>query len=205
MVTALLLASVFATHSLVATDDVWIYPHAYDQTDDPVLRAWSDGVNSVGDPSASGFSYSVLRFDLSAVTEDASKLKKATLVVFHIPEAGFTAADTKAAPLEARLVDANFDEKRWTFEQYSKHLPSAGEASLVGKASPTPSSDGKPFKIEIDLLTGKGDFRKAIGGKKAVAIALSTKMAPDGAEGPYYRLLSRSNEKGLQPTLVLEY
>lgn len=205
MVAAILFAATFSTQSLVATDDVWIYPHAYDQTGDPILRAWSDGAKSVGDPSDSTFSYSIVRFDLSGVKEDASKLSKATLVVYHVPEAVFTAAETKSAPLEARLVDANFDEKRWTFEQYSKHLPAAGEASLLGKASPVPTTDGKPFKIEIDLLTGKGNLKAAIAEKKAVAIALSTKMAPEGTDGPYYRLLSRTNEKGVQPTLVLEF
>jgi hypothetical protein len=139
------------------------------------------------------------------VPESPTKIKRASLVLFHEVGAGFSAADTKAAPLEARLVDANIDEKKWAFELYSRHLPVAGEATLLGKASPVPSDDDKPFKVEIDLLSGKGDFRKQLEGKKAVAIALTTKMTPDGAEGPYYKLLSRSNAKEHQPRLILEY
>lgn len=205
MITALLLASVLSTQTLYATDDVWIYPHTYDQTEDPLLRVWGDGSSSVGDPQSSQSSYSIVRFDISSVSQASSKLKKATLVLFHDFEYNFTATESKAAPLEARIVDAGLDEKKWTFEQYSKHFPATGDTSLLGKVSPTPSQDGKPFKIEIDLLSGKGDFRKAIDGKKAVAIALTTKMAPAGSDGPYYRILSRSNEKALQPQLVLEY
>jgi hypothetical protein len=205
MIFVLLFASLVSTHTLYATDDVWIYPHSFDQTGDPVLRIWGDGTNSVGDPGSSQHSYSIVRFDLSTVSESAPKLKKATLVLFHEVDAGFSANDTKIAPLEARIVDANFDEKKWTFEEYSRHFPKADETSLLGKASPVPTQDGKPFKIEVDLLTGKGDFRKQIEGKKAVAIALTTKMTPGGAEGPYYKVLSRSNDKALQPRLVLEY
>jgi hypothetical protein len=203
--TALLLAALLAPQTLYATDDVWVYPHATDQVDDPSLLAWGDGVDSVGDPSSSMFSYSIVRFDVSGVSGDVTKLKKATLLLFHDADAGFSAGDSKAAPLEARLVDAAFDEKKWMYNDYSKHFPEAGEKSLLGRASPAPGTDGKPFKVEIDLLSGKADFRKALSGKKAVAIALSTRMAPSGEGGPYYRILSRSNDKALQPRLVLEF
>jgi hypothetical protein len=199
--------ALLGTHTLVATDDVWVYPHAYDQTGDSVLRVWGDGTNSVGemDASAFTFSYSMLRFDLSSVTEPSEKLKKATLVLWHDSPARFTVAESKAAPLEARLVDAGFDEKKWTFELFSRHMPVAGELALLGKAALAPSSDGKPFKVEIDLLSGKADLRKAIAGQKAVGIALTTKMAPEGAEGTLYEILSRSSEEALRPRLVLVF
>ena len=205
MLTAVLLASTLVGYSLPATDDVWIYPHAYDQTGDPVLRAWGDGAESVGDPNTSSHSYSIVRFDLGGVKESAKEIKKATLVLWHESGAGFSLAESKAAPLEARFVDAGFDEKKWTFEQLAKHSPSAGEKALVGAWFGSPSDDGAPFKISINLLGGKADFRKALDGKKAVAFALCTKMAPDGAEGVYYKLLSRSAEEKFRPTLVLEF
>lgn len=205
MVTALLLATVLGTHTLAATDDVWIYPHAADQTDDPLLRVWGDGVNSVGDPGEAAHSYSIVRFDISAIKDAPKDLKKATLVLWIDGETSMTAADSKASPLEARLVDGSFDEKKWIFENYPRHYPVAGEATLLGKGSAGPSGDGKPFKLTIDLLGGKADLRQAMEGKKALAFALTSKIVAGGAEGPYYRIHSRSSEEKLRPTLVLEY
>jgi hypothetical protein len=207
MTGAIVLLSLLGTYTLPATDDVWVYPHAYDQTGDPVLRVWGDGANSVGEMDASNFtfSYSVLRFDVSKVTEPAEKLKKATLVLWHDETPRFTLEESKAAQLEARAVSGEFSEGKWTFEQFTKHMPVAGELALLGKAALNPTSDGKPFKVEIDLLSGKGDFRRAFAGKKAVGIALTTKMAPEGADGTLYEVLSKSAGKDLTPTLVLEY
>ena len=205
MVTALLLASLLGTHTLAATDDVWIYPHAADQTDDPLMRVWGDGVNSVGDPSDSTNSYSIVRFDLASVKDAPKDLKKATLVLWIDGETSMTASDSKASPIEARLVDPSLDEKKWIFENYSRHFPVAGEATLVGKGSGAPTSDGKPFKLAIDLLGGKLDLRKVMEGKKALAFALTSKIVAGGPDGPYYRIHSRSSEEKLRPTLVLEY
>ncbi len=205
MVTALLLASVVGTYSLAPTDDVWIYQHADDQTADPLLRVWGDGVSSVGDPGESQFSISLVRFDIGAVKEPTKDVKKATLVLWVDGETSMTEADSKASPLEVRLVDATFDEKKWSFEQYSKYMPVSGAESLIGKGSAKPGGDGKPFKLEVDLLAGKADFRKSVEGKKALAFALSTKMAAGGPDGPYYRIHSRSSEEKYRPVLVLEF
>ncbi len=205
MVTALLLASVVGTYSLNSTDDVWIYPHADDQTADPLLRVWGDGVSSVGDPGEAQFSFSLIRFDTGTVKEAPKEIKKATLVLWVDGETSMTEAESKASPLEARLVDASFDEKKWAFEQYSRHMPVSGVESLVGKGSAKPGGDGKPFKLEVDLLGGKVDFRKTLEGKRVFALALSSKMAAGGPDGPYYRIHSRSSEEKYRPTLVLEF
>jgi hypothetical protein len=99
MLTAVLLVSTLVGYSLPATDDVWVYPHSYDQTGDPVLRAWGDGAASVGDPNTSSHSYSIVRFDLGGVKEASHEIKKATLVLWHEGGAGFSFAESKAAPL----------------------------------------------------------------------------------------------------------
>ncbi|HXH60402.1 MAG TPA: hypothetical protein VNI20_03500 [Fimbriimonadaceae bacterium] len=207
MVTALLLATALSSHTLVATDDVWVYPYAQDQTGDPVIRAWGDGTNSVGDIGSSDFtfSYSIVRFDLSGIKEDASHLKTAHLVLYHQVDPGFTKEESAKNPLEARLVDPGIDEKRWTFQMAGEHMPDPGDDAILGKAPGVPSVDGKPFKIDIDLLSGKADLRKAIEGKDAVAFALTTKMAPNGQGGPIYDILSRSAEDQYRPRLVLAY
>ena len=205
MLTALALASLLGTTTLYATDDVWVYPNTFDQTGDPLLRVWGDGTSSVGDVDTAGHSYSMMRFDLSSIKDPVSKLKSATLVLFHEQDPNFTADDAKNNPLEARLVDPNFDEKKWSFEQFSQHMPEAGDAAMLGKTIVVPAADGKPFKIEINLLSGKADLRKALDGKKAVAIAITSKMQPNGADGPFYHVFSRSVEKERQPRLVLEF
>jgi hypothetical protein len=205
MLSALLFATVVGTHTLAVTDDVWIYPHAYDQTDDPLLRVWGDGSASVGDPGEAMFSYSLVRFDVSSVKEAWAGLKKATLVVYLDAESPMTKADSTAAPLEVRFVSEAFDEKKWTFETAALHKPAAGEATLLGKGIAAPAGDGKPTKIAIDLLSGKADLRKGLEGKKAVAFALNSKILAGGPDGPYYRIMSKSNEKAYQPTLVLEF
>jgi hypothetical protein len=205
MVTALLLASVVGTYSLNATDDVWIYPHSDDQTGDPLLRVWGDGASSVGDPGEASFSFSLVRFDVGSVKEAPKDVKKATLVLWVDGETTMTEADSKASPLEVRLVDAGFDEKKWNFEMYSRFMPVAGAETLIGKGSAKPSVDGKPFKLEVDLLGGKADFRKAIEGKKSLGFALSSKIEAGGPDGPYYRIHSRSSEEKYRPVLVLEF
>ncbi len=207
MLCALLLAATVGTYSLTPTDDVWTYPHAVDQTSDPYLRVWGSGDEAVGvlDDSEITFCMSLLRFDLSKVTEPAATLKKATLVLYHEIDPGFTRAESKANPLQARLVDADIDERNWTFYDGESHMPEGGKDAILGEAAAVPSVDGKPFRIEIDLLAGKADLRKGMAGQKAIAFALTTRMAPQGVEGPLYKFFSRSAEKKLRPQLVLVY
>lgn len=51
-----------STYQAGPTDDVWVYSFAGDQTTDGFLRAWGNGVTSVGpNPPDSAFSYSYLK------------------------------------------------------------------------------------------------------------------------------------------------
>lgn len=204
MIGLIALALTLNTYSLEATDDVWLYPHAYDQIDDPLLRIWGDGSASVGDVESSAFSFALVRFDLSSVKEKAGALKRAALVLYHDASANFTKKESEDGPLEVRMVNAAFDEKSWKLTMLPKHMPGAGKDAIVGSASMAPSSDGKPFRVEIDLLAGPADFKAALGGG-AVAFALTSKKESGGQDGPYYKILARSAEKGFRPTLVLEY
>lgn len=204
MLSALILAATIGTHSLEPTDDVWIYMHAVDQTTDPYLRVWGDGSSDVGDPEAGGTSFSLVRFDLSKLGEDMGDLKKATLVFMHEIDPGFTVDESKDAPLQARMVDPEFNEKNWSFSQLTSHMPGGGKKAIVGQAGGKPSVDGKPFKIEIALDLKNESFLKALT-EKAIAFALTTRMAPESAEGPMYKVYSRSAEKELRPRLILEF
>ena len=204
MLSALILTATLGTHSLEPTDDVWIYMHAVDQTTDPYLRVWGDGLSDVGDPEVGGTSFSLLRFDLSMLGEEMGDLKKATLVFMHVIDPGFTAAESKDAPLQARMVDPDFNEKSWSFSQLTSHMPDGDKKAIVGQSGAKPSVDGKPFKIEIALDLKNGTFLKAMA-EDVIAFALTTRMAPESAEGPMYKVFSRSAEKDLRPRLILEY
>lgn len=204
MVGLLALALSLNTYTLEATDDVWLYPHAYDQIDDPLLRIWGDGIDSVGDVESSGFSYSLVRFDVSSIKEKADALKKATLVLYHDASANFTKKESEDGPLEVRLVNPDFNEKAWSLAKLPKHMPGKGAEAILGKAVLTPSSDGKAFRVEIDLLAGPANLRSALGGG-AIAFALTSKKEAGGTDGPYYKILARSSGKESMPKLVLEY
>ena len=192
-----------ALAALTPTDDVWVYHFAQDQTTDPYLRCWGADGASVGPRGGQlTFSYSLLKFDVPKDLASAD-LTGAKLTVWHVADAGFDEATAKASPLEARAVDGAFEEENWTFEDFPKCFPVAGEKGLFGSGWTAPSVNDAPFAIEIDLMSGGGDFKTAVA-SGTVTIALTSSIDPSGAgENNIYKMYSRSAKEEVRPVLTL--
>jgi hypothetical protein len=196
---------------LTPTDDIWVYAHAEDPQKDPFLRAWGSGGKSVGipgdDPNA--FSYSLLKWDLSGFQPN-SRLAEAQIVLTAAPEAGYTAQDAAAAPLEIRMVKGGFAESEWDYADAVKYTP-AGDEGLVGMTSPTIVTANE-FKIVIDLLKGPADFRKAFEEAmkkgKTLNLAITSHIDPTslGMKGVYRVYSKDATDPSVRPALriVLE-
>src|SRR5688572_27918373 len=102
------------TIELFPTDDVWVYPHASDPTQDEFLRIWGvEGKSVAGKPDDLGtFSYSFLKWSIKDFPNDA-KLVSANLVLTQVANPAYTTDDAKQAPIEVRPVPSNFKEKGW--------------------------------------------------------------------------------------------
>jgi len=212
MVTAFLAFAAMATPplSLTPTADVWVYPHASDPERDSYLRVWGAGGDAVSaDPGDAGdFSYSYLKWDVSPVPAGA-KLKAATLVLTHTASPTFTLDQARLAPLEARTVSADFEEKGWTYEKSVKIAPDKGNDAIFGAASPDSLGDAKDFTITIDLMKGPNDFRayfaKAIEAKQ-LALALTSRIDPSEGQRSFYKVYSKDTQTASQrPSLNLTF
>lgn len=197
------------TIELVPIEDVWIYPHAADQTSDEFLRIWGIAGRSVPakDQDTDTFGWAALKFDLAKVP--TGNLKLAKLVLTHFEEAMFTDAIAKEAPLEVRPLDADFSEKDWSYGKARTLVPSDAKDSWFGKGSPLGFKVGAPFAIEIDLLTGPANFAKALEEKrnKALVFALTSTMDPSsGDPRPIYKVYSKDcDRKEYRPKLILTF
>jgi hypothetical protein len=198
------------------TDDVWVYSFAGDQTTDGFLRAWGNGVTSIGpNPPDSNFSYSYLKWDLAAIPNGAYIVQEAKLIVTQQVNAttqpGYTQAIGNANPLEARPVGTNFDEVNWDFTDPANPVPGDprfGIGDLSNYVAPgTPNVTG--FEIPIDLLAGGSNFNAyfnaAVNSDDALALALTSKLLPTTQGGPTYRLYSKDNPLQLGPSLFIRY
>lgn len=196
---------------LTPTDDIWVYAHAEDPQKDPFLRAWGSNGKSVGipgdDPNA--FSYSLLKWDLSGFPAN-SKLAEAQILFTAAPEAGYTAKDAAAAPLEVRLVKGGFAESDWDYADAVKYTP-GGDETIVGLTSPTIVTDTE-FKIVIDLMKGPAEFRKvfeeAMKKGKTLSLAITSHIDPTslGMKGVYKVYSKDATDPAVRPSLriVLE-
>ncbi len=201
---------VLGSFELPCVDDIWVYPHSFDQTDGS-LRAWGSGGRSVPDGKEAGsISWSCLKFDVSSLPEGA-KISGAKLVIFFPSAPTFTNDQAKATPLEVRSVSAEFEEETFKFGFADKVFPKAGDEGLFGSGSPDLVDNAdQPHRFEIDLLKGTGDFAKALTAarmtqNKQVAIALTSKIDPEEAgDGGVYKLFSCNAEKGVRPVLVID-
>jgi len=210
MLMALALNFAVASHTLIPTDDVWVYPHASDQIGSEYLRSWGGEGRAVipGGEQTGAYSFSGLKFSVKDIPV-GYVAKKAVLLLTHDAVATFDEDQSKAAPLEVRPLSAEFDEASWEFSLASKVFPPANDDQILGKASVKPSSDGKPFVIEINLLSEKSKFSdmltKAIASPgKVFAVALTTRMDPqETGESTMYKYYSRSAKEEWRPRLVL--
>ncbi len=210
MVSALALAlAVGATPVVIEpTDDVWVYQFAQDQTSDPYLRAWGADGRAVGEVGADhmGFSYSLLKF---TVPKDLPEVGKATLRLVHTAEPGFDAETAKANPVEARPATSGFDEANWEAVMAKTCHPVADDGTVFGTGWAYPGDAEKPFAVEVDLLAGPNDFRKALAAaaespNRTLVLALTTRLSPEGAgESSIYKFYSRHNDPDLRPRLTI--
>lgn len=200
--------SVPTTIDLTPTDDVWVYPHASDAAKDPFLRIW--GADDLAVPSSpddlEGYSFGYLRFDLSSTPKDA-KLTAATLTLTHVADPAYTTTLVKNHPLEVRPV-GSFEEKTWAYENVTKVMPNTQKSSVYGSTFPEPiPANGKPFTLEVNLLKGPGDLKKALGGSPTLCLALVSSISPeDGGRSAVYKVYSKdADEASYRPKLTLVY
>ena len=196
-----------ATVEIYPTDDVWAYPHAADPDRDAYLRVWgSEGVSVAASAADSeSFGYSFLRFDASGLP--AKAIKGATLVLTHVPKPAYTLEAAKAHPLEARPVNPDFSEKKWSYGELSRFMPPAGKESIFGTGYPKAVSEDKDFVFEVDLMQGPNSFAKALEAAKggAFAVALTTTLSPDEESRSVFKVYSKDGPKESRPVLKLVY
>lgn len=194
------------TIDLEPVENVWVYSHASDPTNDPYLRCWGGDGKSVAPNAAEAenFSYSYLQFDLSSLPKNF-KLNEAKLILTHIPKPAYSLDVARANPLEVRSLPGTFTEKTWTFENVTTLSPKAGVDGMYGWASPEKlPTDDQSFTISIDLL--KTDtFKTAIAqyakDSKPMPMALTSSIDPESKA--VYKLYSRYGPTGKHPVLHL--
>jgi hypothetical protein len=184
------------------SDDVWVYPHAGRQDEDPFLRVWGGGDYALGTPSpgAFDFSYSLLKFTLP---EGKGTPKSALLIVNQTADPAYSEDDFLKAPLEARAAKADWNEQAWTFDMAIKNVPGKEEKDILGKGKREEVLDGKPVKITINLLAGPAQ----VDWQGKLTLALTSRMDPESmGEGRMYKLYSRqAPQVNLRPVLQLTY
>lgn len=199
-----------STFTVEPTDDVWVYMHAAPQSSDPYLRAWGiDGRDlALEREDVTATSWSTLKFDLSKAP--TGTLKFAKLVLTAPAELDLPKEETEKTPLNVRPAPVTFEEETFTFGDAEKVFPTRGPEAIFGKASPVPTLDGKDFKIEIDLLQGKG-FKEYLAKSlatpnKLLGLALTSALDPAAAgDGAIYKVYSRNAEPEKRPKLTLEF
>ncbi len=192
---------------LEPTDNVWVYAHAPDPASDKYLRVWGANGTSVATVSgdAEDYSYSYLKWDLSTLPKEG-RLVAATLILTHIANPGFPLDYARSNPLEARALSADFTEKTWSFSDVARVSPQAGKEGLYGSVAP----DGLPgeateIKLNLDLSKSEA-FRKAVGERKPMALALTSSMEPQAMGGKsLYKIYSRYAPKDKHPVLHLVF
>lgn len=200
------------TFSLPATDDIWIYHFAQEQVSDPYLRCWGSQGTVASDPNAGGgeSSWSCIKFDMSSVKQEG-ELKSAVLTIWLVAGSALGEEETKKWPVEIRAVSPQFNESNFQVRDAKSVLPDTSKAAIFGTASPQPTADEKPVKVEIDLMKGPAKFAEWFKKchetpNKSIAFAMTTTLDPQEAgEGQIYKFHSRNGDKTLVPELKLTF
>jgi hypothetical protein len=210
MVTALIAALTVGyapqTLEFVPTDDIWVYPHASDPQKDGYLRVWGvDGTPVATDPAAADeFSYSYLKFDLAKIPANA-KLKALSLVLTHTADPNWSAGDSKAAPLQARILEKEFGEKTWDFGIARSVFPVSGKERVIGEGTAGKIESGKPIQFEIDLLKGPAKLPSPLGSSLRLALTSALDPAAIGNRA-VYKFYSKDYDKAeYRPKLVVTF
>jgi hypothetical protein len=195
--------ALFQGMSFYPTDDVWVYAHATDPTGDHFMRVW--GIDGEAVPSSAAdsesFSMGYMKFSLTGIPKGAT-IKSAKLLVHQAPSPGYTVEESKAYPLEARLISTKFTEKGWNDEVLSTVLPKASD--LLGFGSPE-SVSGDTISITIDLKDHLDAVNKAASeGELGIALT-STIDAETLGRSAVYKIYSREEpDPALAPKLLIE-
>ena len=193
--------------TIEATDDVWVYGHAQDQTQDEYVRCWGADGQAVSADGTAG-SWSLLKF---AVKPDQAKGKPQVFLELTMPgKVGWDAADAKAFPLQVRWGSASFSEKEWEFGLASTVIPSAAEDAIIGVVSPEPSQDEKPRAFRVELSKNPrfaAWMDRAAAGKETATLSLARSSTIDpvqAGEGGIYKFFSRTTDNAAyRPKLIL--
>ncbi len=194
--------------TLTPTDDIWAYPHATDPQRDAYLRVWGVGGMAVAESASDteSFSYSLLQFNTGKVPA-GKKLTAAKLILTHIANPSFTVEGASKTPLEVRAVEGEFKEKGWTYESLFKLKLDSKETSLFGATAPKFTAPDAEFKIEIDLLSGKGNFAKYLAGRVGgpLSLVLTTKLSMDENRQTYKIFSKDAEREAARPVLELTF
>ncbi len=197
--------------TVIASEDVWVYPNAGEPSTDETFRVWGVGGRAVAEKpeQAESFGYGYLKFALPGAPE-GKKLVSAFMV---LKPSGSMKVDKVMAdyPLEVRPLVGKFEEKKWTYDQSSTVYP--GD-TIYGKgvvAQVEGSSDASKLEIRIDLMGAKSKFGEAFGkassAKEPMFFALTSKYDAGelGREG-IYRIYTRDRKEGdVKPKIVLKF
>ncbi|MFW5697331.1 MAG: hypothetical protein ACOCX1_02085 [Fimbriimonadaceae bacterium] len=212
MLSALLAAGVLSAQqqTLPLTDDVWVYQHAFDQLNDPFLRAWGSSdkpVTDMGDGFIDG-SFSLLKFELGEMKTEG-ELVGAELVLIMPGPMGFTNEQAEENPLQARPIESNFDEENWTYDQAPDFIPNVGPEAVFGTGFPADNGQ-ETMEIRVDLMEGPNDFvayfNERLESGAPLTFALTSMLQPvQAGDGSIYKLYGKAAEESLRPQLVLMF
>lgn len=205
MITWLIAALAVETITIEATDDIWVYPHASDQVNDPYLRVWgTDGKSLAADAmEANAFSYSYLRFPVPK-TAQGKKIVSAKLVLSVVAQPAWDEKFGTTYPLEVRSVGAFPAEGKWRYDSdLPNFMPKPGDEGLFVKQGVKTGGGKDGVKVEIDFSKGAirlNELAKA--GNIDLALASTLDPAEIG-DRIVYKFYSRAAEAANRPKLVL--
>lgn len=206
MIAGLLFAAVTSFTSVeVATDDIWVYPHASDPATDVFLRAWGNSDGPVAGVEDGAASYSLVKFK---TVDGAGPIKSATLILWLAPNPVYGADEVANTPLQARLARGDFSESAWSDAVEKRVRPYGHPDHVLGFGAPMKIVENEPSEVKIDLLKGPADFRAAYDRARtagSIGLAITTSLSPDGRQGYSYKLHSRHAGEVLAPKLVIEF